>query len=62
MTSSIGRPSDTTRLVYLLNSELGTLNPVTAGFSQRSGERSYHADFERLCGAPETGEHGQHTG
>ena len=52
----------TTCLVYLLDSELGTLNPVKAGFGQRSSDRSYHADFERLCGAPETGEHGQHTG
>jgi hypothetical protein len=48
----------TTRLVYLLNSELGTLNLVKAGLGQRSRDRSYHADFERLCGAPETGEHG----
>jgi hypothetical protein len=52
----------TTCLVYLLDSELGTLNPVKAGFGQRSRDRSYHADFERLCGAPETGEHGQDTG
>jgi hypothetical protein len=51
-----------TCLVYLLDNELGTLNPVKAGFGQRSRDRSYHADFERLCGAPETGEHGQDTG
>jgi hypothetical protein len=52
----------TARLVYLLDSELGTLNPVKAGFGRRSADRSYHADFERLRAAPETGEHRQHTG
>src|SRR5258708_27769738 len=52
----------TTCLVYLLNSELGTLNLVTAGFGLRSRDRSYHADFERLCAAPETGQHCQDTG
>ena len=49
-------------LVYLLDCKVGTLNLVTAGFGRRSGDWSYHADFERLCGVPETGEHGQHTG
>jgi hypothetical protein len=52
----------TTCLVYLLNSELGTLNLVTAGFGLRSRDRSYHADFERLCAAPETGERDHEAG
>jgi hypothetical protein len=51
-----------TCLVNLLDSELGTLNPVTAGFGPQSRDRSYHADFERFRAAPETGEHGQDTG
>ena len=41
----------TTCLVYLLDSELGTLNLVKAGFGRGSGDRSYHADFERLRAA-----------
>jgi hypothetical protein len=45
-----------------LESELGTLNLVKATFGPRSGDRSYHADFELLCGAHERGDHDQHTG
>jgi hypothetical protein len=52
----------TTCLVYLLNSELGTLNLVTAVFGQRSRDRSHHPDFERFRAARETGEHSHHAG
>ena len=61
--SSICRLSTPPALFISSTARLGTLNLVTAGFGRRSGGlRSYHADFERLCGVPETGEHRQHTG
>ena len=51
-----------TCLVYLLDSELGSLNVVKALLGLRSGDRGYHADFERLRAAPKTGEHDHNSG
>src|SRR5262249_52986282 len=51
-----------TRFVHFFSSELRALNFVATCFSTGSGERSYHADFEGLCGAPETDEHDHEAG
>src|SRR5215510_7854781 len=51
-----------TRFVHFFSSELCALNFVATCFSSGSGERSYHADFEGLCGAPETDEHDHEAG
>src|SRR6516165_2603743 len=50
-----------TRFVHFFSSELRALNCVATSFSSGSGERSYHADFEGLCGAPETAGGTQHS-
>src|ERR1700733_8235566 len=55
-------PEHTACFVHLFSSELCALTLVKTGFSKGSSERSHHADFERLCCAPKTGEHAQHTG
>jgi hypothetical protein len=51
-----------TRLVNFFSSELRALNFVATFFSSGSGERSYHANFEGLCGASEAGEHDHEAG
>src|SRR5580704_3689620 len=49
------------RFVHLFSRELCALTLVETGFSKGSCERSHHTDLERLCCAPKTGEHAQHT-
>jgi len=49
-----------TRFVHFFSSELCTLSFVATYFSSGSGERSYHADFEGLRGAPEAAGRTQH--
>src|SRR6516164_10587652 len=49
-----------TRFVHFFSSELRALNSVATYFSSGSGERSYHADFEGLRGAPEAAGRTQH--
>src|ERR1700746_2766178 len=62
MTSSIGRPSTPPALFTSSDSELCTLNFVATFFSGGSSEIGYHANFERLRAARETGEHSHHAG
>src|SRR5215468_7244786 len=50
------------RFVHFFSSELRALHFVATPFSSGSGEWSCHADFERLCGEPETGEHDHEAG
>src|SRR6516164_858566 len=51
-----------TRFVHFFSSELRALNFAATFFNVGSGERSYNTDFERLCGAPETGKHDHEAG
>src|SRR6266404_3739201 len=54
------RPTEhATGFVHFFSSELCALSLVATGFSNGSGDRRHHADFERLRAARETSEHGQ---